>query len=167
MEALTNYYNTIINEVATKAVEAFNNSYNLNINKDDIMANLVNELNTAPSVNEMAGIFINDKCMCMKRNKTPCSNKFILIHVYCGIHLHTEEKKPLNEHIKIVSTKYKYEVTANTISLGNDYYMAIHYVEINKYNEEFQSYSYAIMSLKSIASLNDKPIFNKIKSFFC
>ncbi|OUM56724.1 hypothetical protein PIROE2DRAFT_18537, partial [Piromyces sp. E2] len=121
MEALTNYYNTVINEVAAKAVEAFNNSYNLNINKDDIMANLVNELSTEPLVNEMAELTINDKCMGMKRNKSPCSNKCIPGHVYCGTHLRNEGKKPLHEHVKIVSSKYKYEVTANTVSLGNEW----------------------------------------------
>ena len=45
------------------------------------------------------------------------------------------------------------------------YYMATHYVEVNKYAEGLQSNMYAKMSLKSITSLKDKPIFNKIKSF--
>ncbi|OUM56839.1 hypothetical protein PIROE2DRAFT_18381 [Piromyces sp. E2] len=98
MEALTNYYNTVINEVAAKAVEAFNNSYNLNINKDDIMANLVNELSTEPPVNKMTELTINDKCMGMKRNKSPCSNNCIPGHVYCGTHLRNEGKNSLHEH---------------------------------------------------------------------
>ncbi|OUM64026.1 hypothetical protein PIROE2DRAFT_9333 [Piromyces sp. E2] len=54
-----------------------------------------------------------------EKNKTPCSNKCILGHVYCGIHLRTEGKNPLHEHVKMVSIKYKYEVTATTESLGN------------------------------------------------
>ena len=124
----------------------------------------------------------------------------------------------------MVTTKYKYEISANTVSVGDDwmipinsqvspndrikwpleiksnsnlvnsyilfftefpsyfgagiliiqyissdkkenYFMATHYVEVNKYSEEFQSNMYAKISLKSITSLKDKPIFNKIKSF--
>jgi len=225
MEALTNYYNTVINEVATKAVEAFNNSYNLNLNKDNIMANLVNETIVQPPINEMAKLVINDTCMAVKRNKTSCSNKCIPGHVYCGTHLRSEGKLPLPEHVKMVAKKYKYEITANTVSLGSEwitqtnyqvnpnyrikwpleiktdsnsinsyilfftefpsyfgagilviqyispdkkenYYMATHYVEVNKYGEEeVQPNMYAKLSLKSISSLKDKPIFSKIKSF--
>ena len=74
MEALTNYYNTVINEVANKAVEAFNSNYNLNFNKDHIMGNLVKEINVQPPINEMVKLAINDTCMAVKRNKTSCSN---------------------------------------------------------------------------------------------
>ena len=42
MEALINYYNTVINEVGNKAVEVFKSSYNLNLNKDYILGNLIN-----------------------------------------------------------------------------------------------------------------------------
>jgi len=45
------------------------------------------------------------------------------------------------------------------------YYVATHYIEINKYGEELQSNMYAKMSLKSFNSLKDKLIFSKIKSF--
>ena len=224
MEALTNYYNTVINEVATKAVEAFNNSYNLNLNKDSIMGNLVNEMNIQPPIKEMAKLTINDTCMAVKRNKSNCSNKCIPGRVYCGTHLRSEGKLPLPEHIKMVANKYKYEVKVNIVSLGNEwitqtnyqmnpndcikwpleikttsnsinsyilfftefpsyfgagvliihyispdkkdsYFMATHYIEVNKYGEELKSNMYAKMSLKSITSLKDKPIFNKIKSF--
>ena len=224
MEALTNYYNTVINEVANKAVEAFNSCYNLNLNKDHIMENLVNEINVKPPINEMAKLAINDTCMAVKRDKTNCSNKCIPGHIYCGTHLRSEGKLPLPEHVKMVATKCKYEITANTVSLGSEwitqtnyqinpndcikwpmaikassntinsyilfftefqslfgagiliiqynspdkkenYYMATHYIEVNKYGEELQSTMYAKLSLKSISSLKDKPIFSKIKSF--
>jgi len=224
MEALTNYYNTVINEVANKAVEAFNSNYNLNFNKDHIMGNLVKEINVQPPINEMAKLAINDTCMAVKRNKTTCSNKCIPGHVYCGTHLRSEGKLPIPEHVKMVATKNKYEITANTVSLGSEwitqinyqinpndrikwpleikassnsinsyilfftefqslfgagiliiqynspdkkenYYMATHYIEVNKYGEGLQSTMYAKLSLKSISSLKDKPIFCKIKSF--
>jgi len=74
MEALTNYNNTVINEVANKAVEAFNSNYSLNLYKDYIMGNLVNEINVQPPINEMVKLAINDTCMAVKRNKTSCSN---------------------------------------------------------------------------------------------
>jgi len=224
MEALTNYYNTVINEVATKAIEAFNNNYNLNLNKDSIMGNLVNEINVQPPINEMSKMIINDTCMAVKKNKSSCSNKCIPGHVYCGTHLRSEGKLPLPEHVKMVATKHKYEIIANIVSLGNDwitqtipqmnpndrikwpleintnsnsinsyilfftefpsyfgagiliiqyispdrkegYFMATHYIEVNKYGEGLQSNMYVKMSLKSITSLKDKPIFGKIKSF--
>jgi len=224
MEALTNYYNTVINEVANKAVEAFNSNYNLNFNKDHIMGNLVKEINVQPPINEMAKLAINDTCMAVKRNKTTCSNKCIPGHVYCGTHLRSEGKLPIPEHVKMVATKNKYEITVNTVSLGSEwitqinyqinpndrikwpleikassnsinsyilfftefqslfgagiliiqynspdkkenYYMATHYIEVNKYGEGLQSTMYAKLSLKSISSLKDKPIFCKIKSF--
>lgn len=224
MEALTNYYNTVINEVATKAVEAFNSSYNLNINKDNIMGNLINDLNVQPPTDEMAKLTINNTCMAIKKNKTACTNKCISGHVYCGTHIRNEGKISLPEHINLVASNYNYEIIANTVSLGNkwmkqndneknknknikwpmeikkipgsinsyilfftefssyfgagiliihylssdkkeSYFMATHYVEVNKFGEGLQSDMYAKLSLKSIVSLKDKPIFNKIKSF--
>jgi len=224
MEDFLNYYNTVINEVATKAVEAFNSSYNLNINKDDIMKNLVNEINIQPPINEMSKLSINNTCIAIKRNKKNCSKKCIPGHVYCGIHIRYEGKLSLHEHVKMVASNYKYEIIANTLSLGNEwmiqnnsqinpnenikwpfkiktnsnsfnsyilffsefsnylgagiliiqytsldkkrgYFVATHYVEVNRYCEEVQTYMYAKISLNSISSLKDKPIFNRIKSF--
>jgi len=224
MEEFLNYYKAVINEVATKAVEAFNSSYDLNINKDDVIRNVVNEINIQPPINEMSELSINNNCIAIKRNKENCSNKCVPGHVYCGIHIRFEGKLSLHEHVKLVASKYKYEVTANTLSLGSEwmmqnksqinlnenikwpfhiktssntinsyilffsefpnylgagiliihyisldrkksYYMATHYIEINKYCEEIQSYMYAKISLESINSLIGKPIFNKIKSF--
>jgi len=40
MENLTNYYNEVIEIFCSKAIEVFNNNYNLNINKDNILNNL-------------------------------------------------------------------------------------------------------------------------------
>ncbi|OUM58969.1 hypothetical protein PIROE2DRAFT_15630 [Piromyces sp. E2] len=59
---------------ATKTVEIFNNT---------------------PSVNKMVKFRINDKSMRIKRNKTPCSNKGVPGHVYCGSHLRMKGKSPL------------------------------------------------------------------------
>lgn len=224
MESLENYYNTIIDEITNKAVEVFNNSYNLDIKKESIIENLVNEINNQPPINEMSELSINNKCLAIKRNKTVCSNKCIPGHVYCGTHLRSEAKLQLPEHIKMVTDKYKYEIVANTVSLGNEwmiqnklqtdhnintkwpleiknnsnslnsfilffsefpsyfgagvfiiqyistdkkesYFMATHYVEINKFADDLQSNLYAKISFKSISSLKEKPIFNKIKSF--
>ncbi|ORX41594.1 hypothetical protein BCR36DRAFT_375213 [Piromyces finnis] len=224
MENLEKYYNTIIDEITNKAVEVFNNSYNLDIKKESIIENLENEISNQPPIKEMNKLSINDTCIAIKRNKTTCKNKCTPGHVYCGTHLRSEGKLPLPEHIKMVANKYKYEIIANTVLLGNEwisqnklpldynintkwplkiestsnsvnsyilfftefsgyfgagvfvihyissdkkesYYMATHYVEVNKYGEDLQSNMYAKVSLKSIDSLKDKPIYKKIISF--
>jgi len=225
MDALRNYYNDIINEISIKAVDVFNNSYNLNLNKDNILNGLTCDLVNEPPVKEMANLTISDTCIGIKRNKTNCRNKPIPGHVYCGTHIRLEGKIPLNEHIKNVASKFNYENTANVVSLGNawltqdnqaiskssnkvkwpleiktnpgsvntyillfteftsyfgagvfiiqylsadkkeSYFMATHYVEINKYGEDLHSTLFAKLSFKSISSLKEKNIFNKIKSF--
>ncbi|ORX41421.1 hypothetical protein BCR36DRAFT_266143, partial [Piromyces finnis] len=121
MENLENYYHTIINEVANKAIEAFNNNYNLNIEKEKVIENLENGMNSQPPIKEMSKLSINDTCMAVKRNKASCTNKCIPGHVYCGTHLRSEGKLPLPEHVKMVAKKYKYEIVANTVSLGNEW----------------------------------------------
>jgi len=61
-----------------------------------------------------------------------------------------------NVLILIYLISFKISILTNSIT---------HYVEVNKYGEEVQPNMYAKLSLKSISSLKDKPIFNKIKSF--
>ncbi|ORX60882.1 hypothetical protein BCR36DRAFT_578954 [Piromyces finnis] len=224
MENLIEYYNTVIDKVATKATEVFNNSYNLNLNKNSIINSLEIEDNVQAPTKEMSELNINDtylSCMAIKRDKTNCSNKCVPGRVYCRTHLNNEGKVPLPEHIKMVASKYKYEVIANTISLGNDwinynktqerdqkqskwpievkiglnslnsyilfftefpsyfgagiliiqflskkesYFLATHYVEVNKYCEEVDnSEIYAKLYLRPLSSLKDKPIFKKIE----
>ena len=224
MEALTNYYNTVINEIANKAVEAFNSSYNLNLSKDSVLGNLINQVDVQPPVNEMEKLTLNESCMALKRNKSNCTNKIVPGHLYCGTHIRSEGKLPLPEYIRMVMDKFKYEIPANLVSLGNywiiendtsldpkqrtkwpleiktnpgcinsyilffteftsyfgagiliihyvspdkkeSYYMATHYVEANRYGESLKSTTYVKILLKSISSLKDKPVFNKIKSF--
>ncbi|ORX48725.1 hypothetical protein BCR36DRAFT_398116 [Piromyces finnis] len=112
MESLENYYKTVIDKVATKAIEAFNNSYNLNIHKENVTKNLVDE--NPPSINKMKKLSINDSCMVVKRNKFACKNKCIPGHVYCGTHLRSDGNLSLLGHIKMVTNKYKYGIVANT-----------------------------------------------------
>ncbi|ORX78472.1 hypothetical protein BCR32DRAFT_301659 [Anaeromyces robustus] len=229
MENLTNYYNEVIDIVCSKAVEVFNSNYNLNINKDNILNNLVNENDTQPPTKEMTKLNLNDTCIGVKRNKTNCTNKIIPGHMYCSIHIRLEGKLPLNKYIENVANTLKYEHKANVVSLGNqwmnkhndqktkdeenslrwpisikiknnsplrsyilffneftsylgagilviqycsndgkkqsNYFMATHYVEVNKYSGRLRSDLYAKMTLKSITSLQEKPIFNKMKQF--
>lgn len=224
MENLKNYYNNVINEICIKVVDAFNSSYNLNLNKDNIMNNLIHESkDVQPLVNEMQKLSINNMCIGVKRNKKNCTNKALPGHMYCGTHIKSEGKDPLDQHVKLIVEKFKYEVTPNTVSLGNqwiiryndqsdknhgkypleietipgninsyilfftefkeyfgagvfilqytssdkkqNYYMATHYVEVNKYGENMESNLLTKISFKSIASLEDKSIFYNIKSF--
>jgi len=72
--------------------------------------------------------------MTVKKNKTRCSNKCIPGYVYWGIHLRSE--LPIPEHVKMVITKYKYEISANTVSLGSEWIIQINY-QINP-NDRFK-----------------------------
>ncbi|ORX35515.1 hypothetical protein BCR36DRAFT_375820 [Piromyces finnis] len=183
MENLEKYYNTIIDEITNKAVEVFNNSYNLDIKKESIIENLESEISNQPPIKEMNKLSINDTCIAIKRNKTTCKNKCTPGHVYCGTHLRSEvllgnewisqNKLPLDYNI---NTKWPLKIESyfgagvfviHYISSDKkeSYYMATHYVEVNKYGEDLQSNMYAKVSLKSIDSLKDKPIYKKIISF--
>lgn len=105
-------------EIVNKTIESFNNNCNLNLNKDCIIGSLVNKISVHPPINEMIKLMINVKCMVIK--KSNCSYNCIPGHIYFVIHLRFEGKLPLPEHVKRVSTKYKYEIIANTVSLGNE-----------------------------------------------
>ncbi|ORX51119.1 hypothetical protein BCR36DRAFT_447088 [Piromyces finnis] len=211
--ALETYYKNVIDEVANKTIETFNNNYNLNIQKEDVTENLVDE--GQPPINKMKKLSINDTCIAVKRNKSSCKNKCIPGHVYCGTHLRYEGNSSLLEYVKMVANKYKYEIMVqnklqnrnnhkvnikwpleiknNSSSVNSyilfftefssyfeaevlivhyisadkkdSYYMAIHYVEVNKCGEENQITMYIKVSLKSIDSLKIKPIYNKVISF--
>ncbi|KAG4083546.1 hypothetical protein H8356DRAFT_1748989 [Neocallimastix lanati (nom. inval.)] len=87
MENLTNYYNEVIEILCSKSVQVFNNNYNLNINKDNILNNLTKEDDIQSSIHEMAKLSLNNTCIGLKRNKTTCNNKVIPGHMYCGVHV--------------------------------------------------------------------------------
>jgi len=69
----------------------------------------------------MEKLTINDTCMAVRRNKLSCSNKCIPNRVYCGTHLRFEGKLPLPEYIRMIATKYKYEIMSKIIILGNEW----------------------------------------------
>ncbi len=126
MENLTNYYNQVIEIICSKAVEVFNNNYNLNINKDDVLNNLVKADDIQSPINEMAQLKLNNTCIGLKRNKTICNNKVIPGHMYCGVHVRSEGKLPLNQHVNNVATTLKYDHPAIVVSLGNNWIFEHH-----------------------------------------
>ncbi|KAG4094082.1 hypothetical protein H8356DRAFT_1293724 [Neocallimastix lanati (nom. inval.)] len=211
-------------KVCSKAIEAFNSNYNLNLTKENLLNNLYTEAEVQAPTEEMANLSINDTCIAIKRNKENCCNKALPDRMYCGTHIRSEGKLSLDEHVKTISKRFNYEVTAKVVSLGNQwfvnsenqnnhsnnsqwlleiknkkgsinsyilfftefsgcfgagifviqylssdkkesYFMATHYVEVNKYGESLKSHFYVKIAFKSISSLEGKPIFKKIKSF--
>ncbi|KAG4082103.1 hypothetical protein H8356DRAFT_1754574 [Neocallimastix lanati (nom. inval.)] len=121
MENLTTYYNEVIEILCSKSVQVFNNNYNLNINKDNILNNLTKEDDIQSSIHEMAKLSLNNTCIGLKRNKTTCNNKVIPGHMYCGVHVRSEGKLPLNQYISNVATTLKYGHPAVVVSLGNNW----------------------------------------------
>jgi len=132
MENLTNYYNTVLNEVCSKAIEAFNSNYNLNLTKENLLNNLYTEAEVQTPTEEMANLSINDTCIAIKRNKENCCNKALPGRMYCGTHIRSEGKLSLDEHVKTISKRFNYEVTAKVVSLGNQWF-------VNSENQNYHS----------------------------
>ncbi|KAG4091527.1 hypothetical protein H8356DRAFT_1707225, partial [Neocallimastix lanati (nom. inval.)] len=89
----------------------------------------------------------------------------ILGNMYCGVHVSSEGKLPLNQYVNNIAIILKYEHPAIVVSIAKQLLMATHYVELSSYGEELQPKYYIKMTFKSIALIKEKPIFGKTKEF--
>lgn len=123
-------------ELLTKcAVEAFNNNYNLDLDVNQILENILKEEkieinnkenkeiteNVSEDEEEEITILMENLCFAKKKDGNKCNKKLKGNHLLCGIHSSIKGKIPLSEYVNIIAKEKNYEIKPKVISIGNNW----------------------------------------------